>query len=544
MKAKQKPGVVFQPHVHRAMQRGIHKIVSAIRPTLGPLSGGVAIDPLNDAETLPEYLDDGGLIARRIIELADRDEDMGAMLVRAMITRHYERVGDGTATLAVLFEAIFNAGIRYIAAGGNAMQMRRHLEEGALPLILEALDGMGFQLDGQAALTSMARSLCREEEMAVLLGEAFDLIGEYGRLDIREDYGRVLRREYVEGNYFHSGLFSRVMLPEDSTARAGVEDASIFLCDFEISDHRELFPVLQTANAAKVKALVILARSLSETAISLLVAHNKMDKFKIMAVKLPGLNPDDRMKAMDDLSILTGARQFLKITGGSLENISVADFGQARRVWADARLFGMVGAGGSPVKLRQHVRTLKANYQQAQAVDERKALQERIGSLMGGSVTLWVGGFTEPEINARKSQAQRAALTMRAAVQEGVVPGGGIALLKCRDALERRYRGAKDADERAAYGCLMEALAAPARTIYRNAGYEPGEVMAQFNGKYKAAGFDVVGKRVVDMCDAGILDSLLVLKTTVRNAIRTAAMALTIDSLVHLSAPEMIRKPT
>ncbi|MEZ4669625.1 MAG: TCP-1/cpn60 chaperonin family protein [Anaerolineae bacterium] len=543
MKAKQKPGVVFQPHVHRAMQRGIRKIVGAIRPTLGPLACGVAIDPLNDAETLPEYLDDGGLIARRIIELADRDEDIGAMMVRAMLTRHYEHVGDGTATLAVLFEAIFNAGVRYITAGGNAMQMRRHLES-AIPLIVETLETMSVQLDGQIALTNMARSLCHEEDMAHLLGEAFDLIGEYGRLDIREDYGRVLRQEYVEGNYFHSGMFSRVMLPEDSVAKARLENAAIFLCDFEISDHKELFPVLQTANSANVEALVIIARSLSETAISLLVTHNKMDKFKIMAVKLPGLNPEDRMAALDDLSVLTGARPFLKITGDSLENIKAEHFGQARRVWGDARLFGMVGAGGNPAKLRQHVNILRKNYKLAQDVEDRKKLLERIGSLMGGSVTLWVGGFTEPEINSRKSLAQRAALVMRAAVEEGVVPGGGIALLRCRDAVNKVHRSAKDPDERAAYGCLLEALAAPARTIYRNAGYDPGEVIAQFNGKHKVPGFDVVGGQVVDMCDAGIFDSLLVLKNTVRNAIRTAGLALTIDSFVHLSAPEIIRNPT
>jgi chaperonin GroEL len=164
-----------------------------------------------------------------------------------MVTRQHERVGDGTATAAVLFEAIFNAGVRYIAAGGNAMQMRRHLE-GALPLILYTLDGMAFRLEGQAALTNMARSLCHDEEMAVLLGEAFDLIGEYGRLDIREDYGRVLRREYVEGNFFYSGLFSRVLLPDNSLSKITFENPAIFLCDYEVDDHRELFPVLQTAH--------------------------------------------------------------------------------------------------------------------------------------------------------------------------------------------------------------------------------------------------------------------------------------------------------
>lgn len=543
MKAKQKPGIVFQPQVHRAMQQGIYKLVSAIRPTLGPLAGGVAIDPLNVAEVLPEYLDDGGLIARRIIELQDRDEDMGAMLVRSMITRHYERVGDGTATLAVLFEAIFNTGIRYITAGGNAMQMRRYLDEGLL-LILKALDSMVVPLVGPSALTRLAYSLCRQEDMAELMGEAFDLIGEYGRLDIREDYGRVLRREYVEGNYFHGGLFPRIMQPEESPARASVENAAIFLCDFEIDEHRDLFPILQMAKEANVPALVIIARNLSEAATSLLVAHNRMNLFKVMGVKLPGLNAEDRMGALDDLSVLTGAKAFVKIAGDSWVNIQAAQLGQARRVWADKWQFGMVNPGGDPRKVRQHVQRLKTTYQSLLDLEDRKKIQERIGSLQGGSVTLWIGGFTEPEINARKSQAQRAALTMRAAVQEGAVPGGGLALLKCKSVLETRYRRAASVDERAAYGCLLEALEAPARVIYQNAGYEPGEVLAQLNGKSSLSGFDVVRGRVVNMMDAGILDSLMVLKSAVRNAVSTAALALTIDSLVHVAAPEMVGKPT
>lgn len=542
MKASQKPGVVFQPKVGRRLRGGIGTMVGAIRPTLGPLACGVAIDPMNTVKRLPEYLDNGGVIARRIIELPNRDEDMGAMLVRAMIVRQHERVGDGTATAAVLLEAVFNAGVRYLTAGGNAMQMRRHLEK-AVPVILDELDRMMTPLEGHDALTEMARTLCQDDEMAPLLGEAFDLIGAYGRLEIREDYGRGLRREYVEGSYYHSGLFSRTLLPADAARVVTLENPVIFLCDFEITDHTALFPVLQTAHSTGIKQLVIIARSLSEQAISLLVANNRMDKLRVIAVKLPGLNPTDRMDALDDISRLTGAKPFIVASGETLEAVSARHFGAARRVWADTKAFGIVGGAGDPAALREHLRGLRRVYHETNEADVRLRTLERLGVLMGSSVTLWVGGFTEPEINARKSLAQRAALTMRAAVQEGVVPGGGVALLNCRRALRDRLAAAHDTDEIAAYRTLIEALAAPAHAIYRNAGYDAGDVTGRLMHQHPDMGFDVVSGRVVNFCDAGILDSVLVLKTSVRNAITTAALALTIDSLVHIAKPEMMKTP-
>lgn len=540
MKAKQKPGVVFQPQVHRTLQRGIDKMVNAISPTLGPLASGVAVDRLNSSNHVPEFLDDGGVIARRIIEISDRNEDMGAMLVRSMIIRQHERVGDGTATAAVLFKSIFDAGLRYIAAGGNAMLLRNHLEN-IIPCIFDELDRMVFRVEGEQALAQMAMSVCHDESMSALLGEAFDLIGEFGRLDIREDYGRVLGREYVEGSYFHTGLLSRTHLPEDSSAKLTFENPSIFLCDFEIQDHRDLFPVLQAANAANVEALVIIVRSLSEKAISLLVTHNNMNKFKVAAIQLPGLNPDDRMIALDDLSRLTGAVPFLSIVGNRLESVTANDFGKARRLWANMRSFGLVGGGGHPAKLRDHIRVLKAYYRNTQDKDDRKKIQERIGNLLGGAMTLRVGGFTEPEIKTRKSLAERTALALRSAIQEGVVPGGGIALLNCRAILQKQQSYMKDSDERAAYRILIEALAAPARAIFQNAGYDPSETMAKLYHECADMGFDVMKNRVVNMSEAGILDSVLVLKASLRNAISTAAMALTIDSLVHLAKPEMVR---
>ncbi len=542
MKARQTPGVVFQPQVHHALQRGIHTLVSAIRPTLGPISGGVAIDHINKSITLPEFIDDGGVIARRIIELPDRDDDIGAMLLRSAITRQSERVGDGIATMAVLFEAIFNGGLRYIAAGGNAMQLRRQLE-GALPLVLDALDRMVVQIEGQDALAKLAESLCGEADMARLLGEAFDLVGPYGRLEIREDYGRVLRREYVEGTYYPTGLFSQALMPEPGGAMVMLQNAAVFLCDFEIEDHHTLFPVLQTAHAAGIKALLIVTRSLSDQGVSLLVTNNKLDRIQAVAVKLPGLNPTDRMAALEDLSRLTGAKPFIKEAGETLERVTARDFGTARRLWANTRAFGLVGGGGDPARLREHLRRLKALLHSTEDTEIRKRAQERIAVLLGSSVTLWVGGFTRTEINARKTLAERAARAMRAAMLEGVVPGGGVALLNCRAALEQRRRQSDNDDERMACRLLIEALAAPARALFRNSGYDASEIMARMQQAGPDAGFDVVADQLVNVCEAGIMDSALILKTSLRNAVSTAALALTIDSIVHLSQPEMIGNP-
>jgi len=355
MKVKQKPGVVFEPHVHQSIQRGIQVMVNAVRPTLGPVTGAVVIDQLHKSRPEPEYLTDAGTIARRIIELPNRDEDMGAMIVRSMITEQHELVGDGSATAAVLFEAIFNSGLRYITSGGNAMQLRGHLER-AIPRLIEQLDSLILPLEGQHALTRMAFSLCHDQGIAEQLGEAFDVVGDYGRIEVREDYGRILRKEFVEGSYFHAGLFSRLLTPDGSAGVVTFEDAAVFACDFEVENYRDLIPVLQAANAAGVKRFVIIARKLSEQAISLLVANNKLDKFKVAAVKLPDPNPEDRALALDDLCLLTGATPFMVAAGDTLERINASHFGRVRRFWADSNAFSLVGGGGDPQRLGAHIR--------------------------------------------------------------------------------------------------------------------------------------------------------------------------------------------
>jgi chaperonin GroEL len=543
MKKKQTPGLLFQPRTYRAMQRGINQLAGAIRPTLGPTARMVAIDKIVSPGSQPELLMDGGTIARRIIELANRDEDMGAMLLRSLVCRQHDEMGDGSATTAVLFQAIFDAGLRYIAAGGSAPRLRDHLNR-ALPVILSELDRMTFYIEGKTALAGIAESICHDPDLADLLGEIFDIIGEHGQLDIRSDNARGLRRDYVDGMYWNGGLFSRTMIADLANMRTDYENAALFLSDFEIEEPRDLVPVIEAALGSGINTLVLVFRRLSEKAISVISTVNQKhsEHLRVMGVKLPGLNPADRTAALDDLAIITGATAFIKDAGYTLDQAKPEHFGHARRVWADLHNFGLSAGRGNPRALRQHILTLEEAFRQSSDPETRRKLQQRIGRLMGGSATLYIGGATKTEMELRKSAAQRSAETLRAAVREGVVPGGGIALLKCRAALSNV--DSADPDERAAYRILAEALAEPARAIFENAGYDPSEIMARLSVEDSGCGFDAVTGQIVDVTQAGILDTAAVLKSAVRGAVRTAALALSVDVLVHVRNPEIATQPS
>jgi len=531
--------VVFQPATYRGMQRGINRIVKAIRPTLGPLPRVVAIARVLSDRT-PELLDNGGMIARRIIQLANCDEDMGAMFIRHLLWRLHEKVGDGTATAAALFQSVYNQGVRYVTSGGNAMQLRRYLEKG-MRVTLDELTGMAVHLEGEERLAQIAESICYDPPLAKMLGEIFDIIGEYGRLEILSGHSRELEREYVEGMYWTGGIRSRQMITDHTQFRTEMENAAILISDLKIEDPRQLMPLVEMARQAEIRSLLITAQKLSDSAVSLLLAASQdPSQFQAIAVKARGLAADDQAAAMEDLAILTGGRPFVNAAGYTLSGVKSQDLGRARRVWADRFSFGIVGGKGDPRALRKHIANLRAVFRQAKDPAVRKKLRERIGKLMGGSATLWVGGTTELEIEARKELAERTANVLRGAIMEGVVPGGGVSLLACRPALQRMVDQSTDPDERAAYRILIKALEEPIRTILTNAGHNASEVMAEIKRAGAGYGFDVRSRQVVDMVQAGIFDAASVQKAAVHSAIAGAALALTVDVLIHHKKPEEV----
>jgi chaperonin GroEL len=523
--------VVFQPATYQGLQRGINQMVNAIRPTLGPRPRIVAIDRILD-DKMPEMLDNGGIIARRIIQLADRDQDVGAMFVRDMLWTLHDQVGDGTATAAVLLQSVFNQGVRYLASGGNASRLHHYLEAG-MHLILDELSRLTAPVSGPDQLAQVAGSICYDPAMAKLLGEIFDIIGEHGRLEIRPGRTRDDEREYVEGMYWDRGLVSREMAVDRSRIRTEFEDGAILISNLEIEQPQQLFPALEVALRHNIRSLLIVANKLSEAAVGFLLANKQTDRFQVIAVKTPGYGEEEQAWALEDLTVLTGGRPFVKAAGDTFETIKPEHFGHARRVWADHRNFGIIGGKGSPRELRQHIAALRAAYDQADGVVLRDKLLQRIGKLLGGSATLWVGGATELEIEQRQEVAKRTAAAMRGGIMEGVVPGGGAALLACQPALQVRLDQCVDSDARAAYRILLEAMEAPIRTIVANAGYDSSEVMAHVKLAGSGHGFDVTSGQVADMTQAGIYDATSVQKAAVYAAIASAGLALTIDVLVH-----------
>lgn len=560
-KRGQIPEVIFQPKTHVKMKQGIDLMVNAIRPTLGPLPRAVAIAPLVSKNVMPELLDSGGTIARRVVQVRDRDADMGAMYVRHVIWELYERVGDGTATAAVIFQSIFNQGLRYLTAGGNAMRLRHYLEEAFKVLDTELAQRVEF-LEGKQALSQLALTICHDLEMAKLMGEIFDIIGEFGRLEIRKGNSRQLEREYVEGMYWEGGLVSREFITEPEKTRAAFDEALILVSDLDIQEPKELIPLLEMlpgipektirggdlklagekpAGNGRMPALFLMTANITDRALSILLANRQ--KVPVITVKIPGITIDAHRAALEDIAVLTGAQPLIKQAGNRLENVTFEHLGKARRIWANLNNLVIVGGKGDARQLRQHIASLRASYNNQQDPQNRKHLLERIGKLLGGSATLWVGDTTPLAVDARKEVAERTADAMRGAMREGVVPGGGAAFLEIRGALQERMHQVADLDQRTAYSILYRALEAPTRVLLENAGLDSFEVMAQIRQAGSGWGCDVLTGMLVNMRQAGIYDSAAVTRQALFSAVHGAALALTTDVLVHRRIrPESISK--
>lgn len=536
------PGLVFQPTVYQKLQQGINQLVDAVRPTLGPLTRHVAINQVV-TNRKPEMLTKGGMIARRVIQLADADEDMGAMIVRHLLWTLHQRYGDGTATAAVLFQAIFNESIKHIVSGGgNAMRLRHYLEQGT-QVIVDELEKMTVEVEGRERLAEIAEKICYDPPLAEMLGEIIDIIGEYGQLDVRNMRGRGIKREYREGMYWDTKPFSREMI-DPTTRRVELENAAVLITDLEIENPQQLIPALTAAVEAGFKTLLITAGKMVPGAVGVLMANQDPEKFKVLAVRTPGPRKDDEAAAMEDLAFLTGGRRFVQAAQDTLSRVSPEDFGRARRVWATHERFGIIGGEGDPRALRQHIKDMRAVFEQEESLTTRRKLQERIGKLMGGMAILWIGGVSRVDMDDRRELAERTAEVLQGALRSGVVPGGGVALLDCRPALKRYLEQSTDPDERGAYRVLLNAMTGPARAIAANAGYDESESMAYINMAGPGHGFDAVAGEVVDMMQHNIIDVAAMQKAIVQRSIATAALTITIDALVHHRDPEEVLSGT
>lgn len=533
--ATRRPRVLFQPTVRQGMQAGTEKLTKVLAPTLGPLPRTVVVNHRYE-RSRPEPLDSGGEVARRILQLADRTEDVGAMFLRECLWQLQQQIGDGTTTAAILFQTIFTEGARYIAAGGNAMSLRTYLNRG-LEAIIEALNNMCTVVEGSEQLIPLARTICHDDALAEILGEILAEIGEFGRLEIREGNTAELRHEQIDGMYWERGLMSRQMAVDQRLLRADFADAAILISDLEIEDARQLMPPLALAFDTGIRCLFIVAHRLSDNAVGFLMANKNPSRFQAVAVTTPGYGLD-QIGELEDLAAVTGGRTFLKITGDTFERVGLQDLGRACRIWADIHNFGIIGGAGDPDAVQRHMVSLFNAYERAADPVLREKLRKRIARLQDGSVTLWVGGDRPDAIKARTALAERTAGLLREAMMYGVMPGGGAALLGCRLALRHLLAECTEADERAAYQILLRALEQPMRTIASNAGYDPNTILAQVEQAGPGCGLDAAAGQIGPMVDAGILDVAAVVKSAVFSAISSAALALTVEVIIQHRMPE------
>lgn len=532
------PKIIQQPNTHHAMQQGIKTLASAIRPTLGPLPR-YSIHMQNGDY---EVLDNGGIVARRLLQMANRSQDVGAMLLRQVLWQVHEQVGDGTATTAVLYEAVYNEGLRYLAAGANAMQLREHLLH-ALDMLCNHLMSQCQTVTDSETLKSIAYSLCYDQQMADVLGEVLDTVGQYGQIDIRAGHGRHVEYSFVEGAYWKGGVQSKTMLQGTVRQVAELENPAILVSDMDVQEPAELIALMQLAIRSKIKNLLLIVNSISDNGLA--VVHNQRiaETIKVVVVKIDSAVKDDIMQAQQDMTALTGANPILKVLGQNLNHATEADFGWARWAWADKQHFGFAGGKGDPYHLRQHVATLRKSHTTTTEDDHRERLLSRLGRLQGGSATVLIGGTTDDEMKRNKAVAERTVRALRGALATGVVPGGGAALLNCQAMLEAAAEQQSTLEARAAYYILARAVQEPLRTLLSNAGYEPSTILAELAHHNRADGFNVMTQEFVNMAQAGILDVAHVQREALQRAVSGAAQALTIDTMILHRNPEASVEP-
>lgn len=532
--------VLFQPQARQALQAGIDTLAGAVIPTLGPLTGPVALDDKNRGGS-PELLDDGGTIARRILQLDDADADVGAMLLREILWQQRQIYGDGAATAAVLFQTVFAEGHRFIKSGGNAMLLRQALEKG-LRAVLDGLRQQAQPLEAQAEMERVALSICGDAEIAATLADVFDVLGAHGAIEVREG-GRETGHEFFLGCYWESKVPSPIVFEGVPGARLELNNTAWLISDFELDDLNALVKLVTETYEAGRSSLVIVAKSFSEQIIAAQGANSRMEDFQLVYLEPTGL-VDEQEAALADLALISGGQVLRVVSGHRMQDVNSEHLGESELAWVDRSRFGIIAGGGDKAAVEREVEALEARYARSDDERQQEVLRARIGRLRGGSAVVYAAGSSESEMRFQKDVINRTVAAMRAARLDGTLPGGGTALLRCRDSLSDCYSGSADLHERAAWDILRVAAEAPCRVLLENAGHEaPGLVIEDIAAAANGAGYDLHSGRLVDMHREGAVDSAAALLGAVRNGIGGAALALTVDTIVHRVNPPLAIEP-
>jgi chaperonin GroEL len=521
--------LTFSDDAHRKLKHGIDVLAHAVSTTLGPKGRNVALDKKFGAPTITH---DGVTVAKEI-ELEDPYENMGAQLLKEAATKTNDIAGDGTTTATVLAQTIVHEGYKNVAAGANPMLLKLGIEAGVQALS-ERISSMSVSIDNKDEIASVAAISAQDPNIGKLIASVMDKVGKDGVVTVEESQGLEFETEYVEGMQFDRGYISAYFVTDPEAMDAVIEDPYILIHDKKISSAQDIVPILEKLIQIGRRNLVVIAEDVDGEALATLVLNKLRGTVSALAVKAPGFG--DRRKAMlQDIATLTGGEVITEEMGRKLESVQISDLGRAKKVVASKDDTTIVDGAGDDAQIRGRVEQIKVEIDRSTSDYDKEKLQERLAKLAGGVAIIRVGAATEVELKEKKHRVEDALSATRAAVEEGIVPGGGVALINAISALDDVQVG--DGDPRTGVNILRRALEAPMRKIAENAG-KNGDViiqnvrMKQDETGDKNIGYDVLTGEYVNMLKAGIIDPAKVTRGALENAASIASMILTTDVLI------------
>ena len=528
--------LLFDTDARAALKRGVDALADAVKITLGPKGRNVVLDKKFGA---PTVTNDGVTIAKEI-ELEDPFENMGAQMAKEAATKTNDVAGDGTTTATVLAQAIVAEGLKNVTAGANPMQLKRGIDKGVASIV-ESLKEMSTPVKGKTEIAQVAAISAADPEIGELIAEVMDKVGKDGVITVEESKGLRFETEYTEGMQFDRGYISPYFMSNPDRMEAVLEDAFILITDKKISAIADILPVLEKFLQVS-KNLLIIAEDVEGEALATLVVNKLRGTINVLAVKAPGFG--DRRKAMlEDIATLTGGKVISEEVGRKLGSTTVQDLGRARRVVSNKDNTTIVEGHGDDKAIQARIKQIKAQIEETTSDYDREKLQERLAKLAGGVAVIRVGAATEVELKEKKHRVEDALSATRAAVEEGIVPGGGVALVNAIPSLDKaaaEVKGMGDAETGVAI--LRRALEEPLRRIAVNAGQEGSVVVDAVKKSEKGIGYDALNNKYVPMVETGIIDPLKVTRAALENAASIASMILTTESLVT-DIPEKEKAP-
>ena len=540
MAAKQ---LVFSEDARRKLKNGMNTVANAVSATLGPKGRNVAVDRKFGSPTITH---DGVSVAKEI-ELEDPFENMGAQLLKEAAQKTNDIAGDGTTTSTVLAHAIVNEGLRALEAGYNPMLLKHGIVQ-ATESVVEELRKMSVKIDTKEEIASVATNSAADEEIGGLIADVMDKVGKDGVITVEESKSLQFETEFVEGMQFDRGYISAYFITNADQMQAVISDAYILINEKKISAAQDIVPLLEKLVQIGKRELVIIAEDIDGEALATLVLNKLRGMLNVLAVKAPGFG--DRRKAMlQDIAVLTGGTVISEETGRKLETATLQDLGRAEKVVADKENTTIVGGKGKKADIEGRIKEIRAEIDKSTSDYDKEKLQERLAKLSGGVAIIRVGAATETEMKEKKHRVEDALSAARAAVEEGIVPGGEISLINAGGKLDKlmKENGNEDEESRVGINIVKKALEAPIRKLAANAGQDGSVIIdtvrrTAAEKKNKNIGYNVLTGKYVDMIDAGVIDPVKVVRGALENAASIASMILTTDVLIT-DMPEKEKAP-